>query len=102
MKWWYDCDNETGNTLSVVHHKLEPLDQLNSDLFSEYDARSTPAGLDEIGLHFDVKTVSYNSRKSLLTTKGRLKAVNIIIFYSSLASLDGSVVLEGKKRLKIA
>lgn len=93
MKWWYDCDNNTGNTLTVVRQKLEPMDQLKSDLFNEYDAAQTPVGLDEIGLHFDVNTVSYNSRKSLLTTKGRLKAVNMTILYSPLA---GSIAVEDK------
>lgn len=77
VKWWYDCDNDTGNMLTVVHQKLEPLEQLKSDLFSQYDSTQTPVGLDKISLHFDVNTVSYNSRKSLLTTKGKLKAVNM-------------------------
>lgn len=75
VKWFYDCDNSSGNRLTRIKQKPKSLDQLQKDLFEEYDISVAPINLSSIALDFNVNTVEYNAKKSILITKGRLKAV---------------------------
>lgn len=75
VKWYFDCYNDDGSKLTQIEQKPTSLDQLQKYLFEQYDNTVAPANLNRIYLHFGVDIAAFDAKKSMLATKGRIKAV---------------------------
>lgn len=77
VKWFFDCDNDdSSNRLEQIKQNLTDFEQLQNDLFTQYDPIFAPKNLDGVRFSFDMTIASFNSKKSFMTSRGKFFAVN--------------------------